>query len=192
MGSAVRERALSPLTYRQQLFCTELLVDFNATAAAVRAGYSPHTAPQQGSRLLRHAHIQEEIQRQIDARSARVEVTQDDVLRFWRAVLDTDVSDLIRWDESGLEVKPSHEMSQEALAAIAEIGEVTVAGDRAVRVKLHDKAKVSELVARHLGMFQTSRELPPPADDCFPLWVRDLTDEQLQQIVDADHDLLDE
>ena len=37
---------------RRQRFVAEYLLDLNATQAAIRAGYSPHTARQQGSRLL--------------------------------------------------------------------------------------------------------------------------------------------
>ena len=55
--------ALNP---KQQRFVAEYLVDYNATQAAIRAGYSPHTANEQGSRLLAHASIRTEI----DARSS--------------------------------------------------------------------------------------------------------------------------
>jgi len=37
---------------RRARFVAEYLIDLNATQAAIRAGYSPHTAKQQGSRLL--------------------------------------------------------------------------------------------------------------------------------------------
>ena len=40
------------LSTRRARFVAEYLVDLNATQAAIRAGYSPHTARQQGSRLL--------------------------------------------------------------------------------------------------------------------------------------------
>ncbi|MFA9203068.1 MAG: terminase small subunit, partial [Flavobacteriales bacterium] len=39
-------------TAKQQRFIDEYLIDFNATQAAIRAGYSSDTAKQQGSRLL--------------------------------------------------------------------------------------------------------------------------------------------
>ena len=42
------------LTARQELFVNHYLIDFNATAAAIRAGYSKKTAQEQGSRLLNH------------------------------------------------------------------------------------------------------------------------------------------
>ena len=47
-----------PLTPKQERFVTEYLVDLNATHAALWAGYSPRTAPQQGSRLLKNVHVQ--------------------------------------------------------------------------------------------------------------------------------------
>ena len=45
------------LTPKQQRFVEEYLVDFNATRAAIRAGYSKKTAYSQGERLLRHAEV---------------------------------------------------------------------------------------------------------------------------------------
>ena len=46
-----------PLTPRQERFVAEYLVDLNATQAAIRAGYSPHTAGAQGHDLLRKPEI---------------------------------------------------------------------------------------------------------------------------------------
>jgi hypothetical protein len=40
------------LSTRRTRFVAEYLIDLNATQAAIRAGYSRHTAKQQGSRLL--------------------------------------------------------------------------------------------------------------------------------------------
>ena len=45
------------LTPKQRRFVEEYLVDFNATQAAIRAGYSKKTAYSQGERLLRHAEV---------------------------------------------------------------------------------------------------------------------------------------
>jgi len=45
------------LTSKQQRFADEYLVDLNATQAAKRAGYSAHTAGQQGEKLLKKAEI---------------------------------------------------------------------------------------------------------------------------------------
>jgi phage terminase small subunit len=48
-------------TTRRQIFAKEYLADRNATQAAIRAGYSVHTAKQQGSRLLTKVDVQAEI-----------------------------------------------------------------------------------------------------------------------------------
>ena len=44
--------------YRHELFCREYLKDGNATRAARDAGYSPHSAASQASRLLTNVNIQ--------------------------------------------------------------------------------------------------------------------------------------
>ena len=49
------------LTDKQKRFCEEYLIDLNATQAAIRAGYSPKTAEQTASRLLRNVNVQEYI-----------------------------------------------------------------------------------------------------------------------------------
>lgn len=50
-------------------FITEYLVDFNATQAAIRAGYSQKTAYSIGQRLLKNVEIVEAIQAKVDALS---------------------------------------------------------------------------------------------------------------------------
>jgi phage terminase small subunit len=47
---------------QQRAFVREYVKDFNATQAALRAGYSAKNARQQGSRLLSNADIQRELE----------------------------------------------------------------------------------------------------------------------------------
>lgn len=68
------------LTPRQERFVEEYLIDLNATQAAVRAGYSKRTAQEQGSRLLSNVMVQTAVQKRMDARSKRTEITSDAVL----------------------------------------------------------------------------------------------------------------
>lgn len=69
------------LTAKQQLFITEYLVDFNATQAAIRAGYSEKTAFSIGAENLTKPLIQQAIVEAREARSERVEWTADEILR---------------------------------------------------------------------------------------------------------------
>lgn len=49
------------MTPKQERFCTEYLVDLNATQAAIRSGYSEKTAHSQGPRLLENVEVQNRI-----------------------------------------------------------------------------------------------------------------------------------
>ena len=46
------------LTPKQERFCQEYLIDLCGTQAAIRAGYSKHTAQPQSARLLSNVIIQ--------------------------------------------------------------------------------------------------------------------------------------
>lgn len=59
------------LTPKQQRFVEEYLVDFNATQAAIRAGYSERSARMQASRMLTKANVQDVIA------SRKAELTDD-------------------------------------------------------------------------------------------------------------------
>lgn len=61
--------AKKPAKDRQELFCIEYLVDCNGTQAAIRAGYSEHTATMQASRLLSKANVRARIAELMEERS---------------------------------------------------------------------------------------------------------------------------
>jgi phage terminase small subunit len=65
------------LNAKQVAFINFYLVDFNATQAAVKAGYSPKSATVQGSILLSNPKVQAEVNRRKAALAARSEITRD-------------------------------------------------------------------------------------------------------------------
>ncbi len=65
---------------KQQRFVEEYMVDSNATQAAIRAGYSEHTAAEQGHQLLQKTSIIEAVQVAQAEISRRTEVTVDGVI----------------------------------------------------------------------------------------------------------------
>lgn len=69
------------LTPKQKRFCEEYLIDLNATQAAIRAGYSPKTAEQTASRLLRNVKVQEYIAKRQKELSRSTEITQERVIK---------------------------------------------------------------------------------------------------------------
>ena len=69
------------LTPKQQAFVEEYMIDLNATQAAIRAGYSPRTAEVQGPRLLGNVRVSAAIAELKEARSERLQIDADWVLR---------------------------------------------------------------------------------------------------------------
>ena len=68
------------LTPKERLFVTEYCVDFNASRAALCAGYSKKTAGQIGHNMLKKPHILDAINKELEGRIKRVNVNQDWVL----------------------------------------------------------------------------------------------------------------
>ena len=68
------------LSTKQERFVNEYLVDMNATRAAIRAGYSQHTAKSQASRLLSYVDLKREIARKQAQTALRLEISHDDVV----------------------------------------------------------------------------------------------------------------
>lgn len=86
------------LTAKQQAFVAEYLIDFNATKAAERAGYSKKTADKQGTQLLAKPSISESIRDAIEARQRRTEITQDKVIKEIARYAFNDASDAVDSD----------------------------------------------------------------------------------------------
>ena len=86
------------LTVRQQRFAMEYCLDWNASAAARRAGYSEHTAGVQGYALLKKPEIQAVIRvrkAEIDAEwSLRIMQAQEVIARLTE-IARSDMGDLI-------------------------------------------------------------------------------------------------
>ena len=68
------------LTGKQQLFVSEYLIDFNATQAAIRAGYSVKTAEVMGSKLLKNPRIKPFIDIELDRRQNENRIDAEKVI----------------------------------------------------------------------------------------------------------------
>ena len=69
------------LTDKQEIFCREYLIDLNASAAAVRAGYEKTWASRNAPHLLKKNGISQRIQELKESRSVTLKVTADWVLK---------------------------------------------------------------------------------------------------------------
>lgn len=75
------------MTDKQKRFCNEYLVDCNATQAAIRAGYSPKTANEQGNRLLANVSIKSRIEEMLEKMQKPTIATAEEVLEYLTSVV---------------------------------------------------------------------------------------------------------
>jgi len=73
-------QATAQLTARQAAFIPAFLASGNATASAVKAGFSVRGASVAGNRMLRNARVQAAIQARQSADAARLSISREDVL----------------------------------------------------------------------------------------------------------------
>lgn len=180
------------LTDKQKRFCEEYLIDLNATQAAIRAGYSPKTAEQTASRLLRNVKVQEYIAK--DKRAIK-EYRDNPGESYQGTCLDSfsNNADYAHVVEKKMQVeaggalvdvldkdgKPvmyrtvepvlTEELTEEQKRALAVIKK----GRDGLEVKSCDKVKALELLGKHLGIFTDKIEAN----------VNDTTRSELQELL---------
>ena len=140
------------MTDKQKKFVEEYLIDLNATQAAIRAGYSPKTANEQGNRLLTNVSVQTELNKQMAKRSKRTGVTQDRVVRELAKIAFLDMTQVV--DDHG---RIRNDATPEDRACIESIKYKSSSGDQGESVereiKVASKLKALELLGKHLGMY---------------------------------------
>jgi phage terminase small subunit len=161
------------LTDKQKRFCEEYLIDLNATQAAIRAGYSPKTAEQTASRLLRNVKVQEYIAKRQKELSRSTEITQERVIKELALIAFSNNADYAHVVEKKMQVEAggalvdvldkdgnpvmyrtvepvlTEELTEEQKRALAVIKK----GRDGLEVKSCDKVKALELLGKHLGIF---------------------------------------
>jgi phage terminase small subunit len=151
---------MSKITEKQDLFCREFIVDFNAYQAAVRAGYSPKAARQQASRLLTNENITARIAELKLERIERVNVSADDVVRelvslgFWN--IKTFVGD----DNVIKELKGLRDDQTKPVLGLKVKERTNVDGSIEIttELKLADKHGALVSLGRHLGIFEVDNK----------------------------------
>ncbi len=90
---------MAGLSNKRQAFVEEYLLDFNATQAAIRAGYSEHTAHVQGPRLLGNVSVQVAIQQRLSEKVMKA----DEVLTRLAEQARANIGDLFKTTEDWVE-----------------------------------------------------------------------------------------
>lgn len=152
--------ALNP---RHQAFVREYLISFNATQAAIKAGYKKTRAAVTGHELVRKSKIQAEIEKGKAIAAAKLELKASDNLEQIRRGSQFDMRGL--FDSKG-NLRPIKELTAEEAAAIAGFEVVhrnLTSGDgqtdTIIKVKLIDRAKYVDMAGRFHGQFSDKVEV---------------------------------
>lgn len=154
-----------PAKQRRTRFVREYLKEFNATKAAIAAGYSEKGASVTGSRLLADPRISAEVEAANDKINNRLQLTVERVREEIARIAYCDPRKFFNDNGSLKAISELDEDSARAMAGIdcTELFEGT-GEDRAQvgymkKLKLWDKNKALELASRHLGALRDKVEV---------------------------------
>jgi phage terminase small subunit len=146
------------VTEKQKIFADEYLIDLNATRA-YRVAYpsvkKDEVAAAAAARLLKNVKVAVYIQKRMEERQKRTEITQDRVLEELAAIAFARATDYAEVKGECVRIKDTDALAEQQIRAIAGIKE----GKYGIELKLNDKEKALELLGRHLGMFKDKLEV---------------------------------
>jgi phage terminase small subunit len=157
------------LTPRQQSFVQEYLIDLNATQAAVRAGYSPRTAEQQGSRLLSNVKVSSAICSAKAERSERTKVDADWLLRRLAAEAEADLQEIFEDDGRVKPVRQWPAVWRTGLVAGLDAVELPE-GVVVKKLKLADRSKTLEMIGKHIDVGAWREQVKHDLGELGPDW----------------------
>ncbi len=159
---------MKKLDAREKLFVAEYLIDLKAERAAVAAGYTKTVAKAKSydwvGNSRRKPHVFNAVQKAMDKRAAKLELTADRVLRELSLMGYANMLDYIQVDNGDVFLDLS-KLTREQAAAIQEItfDEYVERGTnkgngngrqvKRIRIKLADKIRSLELLGKHLKLF---------------------------------------
>ena len=155
---------MAKINEKQKRFADEYLIDLNATQAAIRAGYSPKTAYRIGAELLQKTSVQEYLQKRMNDRTKRTEITQDRVLQELAHIAFDDIKNYLSYKtvktvvgyEDGepiFDYKTVVELKDSETIDTRSIAEVSTGPNGIFKFKQYCKDNALVQLGKHLGMF---------------------------------------
>ena len=142
------------LTKAERLFVGEYLVDFNATAALMRCGWSPHTANQNSVYFLRKPHVRAAIEKSIKRMETHNVVSATRILEEVLRIATADPRRVMNDDGS---MKQLQELDEDTARAVASLEVVTKPGRGEEpptithKLKFWDKGRATDTLLKSLG-----------------------------------------
>lgn len=154
---------MAKLTDKQRIFANEYLAtpDLDATRAYKKAYprvKNDDVAAAAGSRLLRNVKVKNYIDKRMNDRIKRIEITQDKIMYELAAIAFDDIKNYLSFytNENGeikVKVKNSNEIDTK------NISEISIGKDGQFKFKLYCKDNALVQLGKHLGMFKDKVEV---------------------------------
>jgi phage terminase small subunit len=174
--------------FKRQRFVEEYLVDLNAKEATIRAGYSTKGAKQQGHRLLSDPEIAAAVKAAQKAQVKRIRMTADDVLVGLAEIASVDIADIFDEDNAlrPLRSIPAHVRKAIAGIEVEELfegrGKDREHIGRNRKLKLSDKVRALEILARHHKLLTEKVELTGADGGPIAHALTEMSEEQLRAL----------
>lgn len=157
------------LNDKQKQFCREFVVDFNATQAAIRAGYSEKSARSQSCELLTKPNIQAFLADLKAKRSKKTQITAERVLQELARIGLSDIGEFVDHENNPVVVKNLKKGLRAAVSAVKYKKRIYFdSNGQPVTVESHevalwDKLSALDKIGRHLGMWdrETNNAIQP-------------------------------
>src|SRR5690554_2068877 len=140
---------------RRLLFAEEYLKDFNASAAAKRAGYAVKDAGRRGHTLLQDPIVQARLEELTTEIRERNKIEVDDVIAELKKIAFSDMADFYDDDNDIKDVKKMEKNARHALSEYTVIQTPTKKGPKITkRIKLHSKMDALDRLMKYLGGYE--------------------------------------
>jgi phage terminase small subunit len=150
---------MSNLNEKQKRFADEYLIDLNATQAAIRAGYSPRSAAEQASRLLKNAKVRAYIDERMAELSRRTGVNQERILRELARIAFVNAPDLINMEDATIR----EDATIDDMAAIASVRVKVIPTENGQgierEIRLADKIRALDLLGKRFAMWTERQQI---------------------------------
>jgi phage terminase small subunit len=147
---------------RRHRFVAEYVRDFNATQAAIRAGFSRRSANHYGPYLLRCPAIAAAVEAAMVAERSRIRIDGDRVILELMRIAFSDIRTYLTAGADGAPaLRPHDSLTEHETAAIAALSPATKT--RGPSIRLHGKKHALRALARHLGLDERRPSVDPRA-----------------------------
>lgn len=138
------------LSEKRLAFCREYVEDYNATAAAIRAGYSPKTAGSQAEQLMKTECVRAEIDRLKAEKGRRTGVTKERIMEELAKMAFVNHQDV-----AGKDGQLKKGIQRADSAAIKKIRTRYLPdGSMEQEVELYDKTKALDILNKMVGAYE--------------------------------------